>query len=277
MKIGITTFVTDTGMFPDVLAVEVENRGFDSLFFPEHSHIPVSRTTPYPYGERLPDPYYRVWDPFVALASAAVTTSRLLLGTGVSLLAQRDAIQTAKEISCIDHLSKGRFIFGVGLGWNYEEMKNHGVEPKNRGRFVDEKINALKQVWTSDAAQFYGEYVSFGPIHQWPKPVQQPYPRIYIGGIGSSAVKRAVRLGAGWMPIGARTPSEVDSQLSLPVIMGEPGMRVTAALVRRDQEVIHRYAEWGVERVTFFLPPKDKSQSLRRLDELAELSEKCLN
>jgi len=274
MKIGITAFITDNGMLPDELGTEIENRGFESLFLPEHSHIPVSRATPYPYGERLPDPYFRAWDPFVALAGAAVATKKLLLGTGVSLVAQRDTIQTAKEVSCIDQLSKGRFIFGVGTGWNYEEMKNHGVEPKIRGSLVDEKLNALKRIWTSDEAQFHGKHVSFDPIYQWPKPVQKPFPKIYVGGVGYAAVKRAVRLGMGWMPIGASTPCEVDSQLRIPSSLGEPGMPVTAALVQRDQEVLRRYAEWDVERVTFFLPPKNRSQSLHRLDELADLSVK---
>ncbi len=269
MKVGITTFVSEGGMAPDVLAREIEARGFESLFLPEHSHTPVCRATPYPFGEPLPAPYYCVWDPFVALAAAAVATESLLLGTSVVLLAQRDPIQTAKEVACLDQLSMGRFIFGVGAGWNREEMRNHDVVPETRGALLDEKIRAMREIWTHDEAEFHGKYIAFDAIFQWPKPMQLPSPPIYVGGTGNVAVMRAKRLGVGWMPLGVNHVRDVNDQVMLMRQGGNSSSPITVTMVRRDQAILTAYHDAGVERVSLFLPPKGESESLRRLDELA--------
>jgi len=182
MRFGISTFITDEGIRPDVLGRALEERGFSSLFLAEHSHIPVRRESPYPGGGELPRKYYRTLDPFVALTAAAVVTSRLVLGTGIALLPQRDVIHTAKQVASLDLVSGGRVVFGVGVGWNREEMRNHGTDPATRGALMDEQLAALTRIWTADRAEFHGEHVDFDPIHSWPKPVQRPRPPIYIGG-----------------------------------------------------------------------------------------------
>jgi len=274
MKIGISTFVTDTTMRPDVLARAVEDRGFESLFLPEHSHVPASRETPFPFGEPLPTPYFRVWDPFVALAAAAVTTSTLRLGTGVILLVQRDVIQTAKEIACLDLLSNGRLVVGVGAGWNREEMRNHGTDPVTRGALLDEQITALRAIWTSETAEYHGEHVDFAPFYQWPKPMQQPCPPIFIGGGSRAAVTRAVRLGDGWMPIAVDDPDQVGSQVERMSAAAKPGHPITVLMASQKPELLAAYAEAEVDRVTLFLPVKSETEALRRLDGLAAVADR---
>lgn len=276
MKVGISSFITDEGIKPDVLATAVEERGFDALFLPEHSHIPVGRETPFPFGDPLPRAYYRTWDPFVALAAAATATSRLLLGTGVTLLIQRDIIHTAKEIASLDQLSDGRVIFGVGAGWNREEMRNHGTDPRTRTALLDEQVEALKAIWTTEEAEFHGRFIDFDPIFQWPKPVQRPHPRLYVGGNSAPAVRRAARLGAGWMPTAVLTSEDVRGQLALPAECDVPNLPVTVALVRRDPGLLAKYAEAGVERATLFLPLKPEAESLLVLDKLAGIAEDFL-
>ncbi|MDT7575898.1 MAG: hypothetical protein QOH17_2231, partial [Pseudonocardiales bacterium] len=182
MKFGIATFITDEGIRPAALGRALEERDFSSLFIAEHSHIPAGRESPYPGGGELPRRYYRTLDPFVALAAVASVTSRLVLGTGIALLPQRDVIHTANEVASLDLVSDGRVAFGVGVGWNREEMRNHGTDPATRGALMDEQLAALKQIWTQDQAEFHGKHVDFDPIFLWPKPVQQPHPPIYLGG-----------------------------------------------------------------------------------------------
>src|SRR5574340_348997 len=200
MKFGIATFVTDEGIRPDALGRALEERGFDSLFLAEHSHIPVSRTTPYPGGGDLPRQYYRTLDPFVALTAAASVTSDLLVATGIALLIQRDVIHTAKEVASLDLISGGRMLFGVGVGWNREEMRNHGTDPRTRGALINEQLAALKQIWTKDEAEFHGKYIDFDPIYSWPKPVRKPHPPIYIGGESPAALERLLKFGDAWLP-----------------------------------------------------------------------------
>lgn len=273
MKIGITTILTDQGIRPDVLAKAVEDRGFESVFLPEHSHIPVCRATPYPFGEPLPKAYYRMWDPFVALSAMAAVTSTLTIGTGVALLVQRDVIHTAKEVASLDLLSDGRFIFGVGAGWNIEEMENHRTDPSSRGALLDERIDAMTTIWSSYEAEFHGKFEDFDPIYQWPKPKCEPHPPIYIGGTSEAAVRRAVRLGAGWMPTCVGDPGDAREQVEVLAQSGGLGLPITVIMVPRDARFIDAYADAGVERITLFLPVREERDSLHRLDNLAAVAE----
>ena len=203
MRFGVLTFVTDEGIGPVELGAALERRGFESVFLAEHSHIPVDAKTPYPGGGPIPPKYYRTLDPFVALTAAAVATQNLVLGTGIALVPQRDPIHTAKEVASLDLVSQGRFRFGVGVGWLREEIANHGVDPSVRGRVVDERLDAMIEIWTQEKAEFHGDFVDFDPIYSWPKPVQIPFPPLYLGG-GPAGFKRIARLNAGWL---AMTPS----------------------------------------------------------------------
>src|ERR1700733_10433946 len=197
MKIGISTFVNDDSIDTVSLARGIKERGCESLVVAEHTHIPASRETPYPLGGELPPMYYRTLDPFVTLAAAAGVTSRIELFTGIALLIQRDPITTAKEAASIDLISGGRFVFGVGAGWNIEELRDHGTDPKTRGALLDERIEAIKALWTTDPAEYHGKYVDFEPSYSRPKPVQKPYPPIFIGGDSDATVKRVIRHEAG--------------------------------------------------------------------------------
>lgn len=190
MGFGVLTFVTDEGIGPVELGQALEQRGFESLFLAEHSHIPVDTKTPYPSGGPIPRKYYRTLDPFVALTAAAVATENLLLGTGIALVPQRDPIHTAKEVASLDLVSQGRFRFGVGVGWLREEIVNHGVDPAVRGHVVDERLDAMIQLWTHEKAEFHGDFVNFGPVYSWPKPVQKPYPPLFLGGAGGLQAHR---------------------------------------------------------------------------------------
>ncbi len=200
MKFGALMFFTDYSMPPAGLAVALEERGFDIVWAPEHSHIPISRKTPFIMGGDLPKRYYDVMDPFVTLTAAAMATKTLRVGTGVCLIAQRDPIQTAKLVASIDVISGGRFVFGVGNGWNQDEMENHGTVFASRHKLAREKIEAMKAIWTQTKAEYHGEFVNFDPMMTWPKPVQKPYPPIFVGGAFPYSARRAVRYGDGWMP-----------------------------------------------------------------------------
>ncbi|MBW3664194.1 MAG: LLM class F420-dependent oxidoreductase [Actinobacteria bacterium] len=205
MRYGVTLMLTDRSMRPDELAREVEAHGFDSLYLPEHTHIPTARATPAPMGEPLPESYQRLLDPFVALTAAAAATSRLRVGTGVCLVAERDPIVTAKEVASVDLLSDGRFVFGVGFGWNREELAHHGVAYEDRRAVVLERLALMRALWTQDEASFDGERISLEPSWQWPKPVQSPHPPVLFGvGAGERSVRLLVEHADGWIPIGGR-------------------------------------------------------------------------
>ncbi|MFD2418864.1 LLM class F420-dependent oxidoreductase [Amycolatopsis pigmentata] len=270
MKFGIATFVTDDGIGPAALGKALEERGFDSLFLAEHSHIPVSRETPYPAGGDLPREYYRTLDPFVALAAAATVTSDLLLGTGVALTIQRDVIHTAKEVASLDLLSGGRVIFGVGVGWNREEMRDHGTDPRTRGALLDEQLAALKVIWTQDEAEFHGEYVDFDPMFQWPKPVSKPHPPVYIGGQSPAALARVAAHGDGWLPIAG--PGQLRRARERFAELGREDVPFTAFGVGDDPRLIEGYAEAGAERVALLLPTLPEAETLTRLDQLAKVA-----
>src|SRR5205809_6626473 len=193
-------FPTDYAIDPVTLGRAVEERGFESLFFPEHTHIPTSRRTPWPGGAELPREYSYTYDLFVAMAAVAATTEKLMLGTGICLVVERDPIILAKEVASLDFISGGRVIFGVGGGWNREEMENHGTDPRTRFPLMRERILAMKEIWTKDEAEYHGKYVDFDPIWSWPKPHQRPHPPVLVGGNGETVIDRVLRFGDEWMP-----------------------------------------------------------------------------
>jgi probable F420-dependent oxidoreductase len=267
MKFGISTFVTDEGIVPGALATAVEERGFDSLFIAEHTHIPLSRKSPWPRGGELPRKYYRTLDPFITLTAAAAATERLLLGTGVVLVVERDPIITAKEVASLDLVSGGRMIFGIGVGWNREEMENHGTNPRRRGKLMNERLRAMIEIWTKDEPEFHGEYVDFDPIGIWPKPVQKPYPPIYVGG-GSRAFERIVQLGDAWLANGL-PPGKLEPMLGeLREVAGRE-VPVSVFNASSEPEDLEAYRLLGVERVLLGLPTLPESETLDQLDNLA--------
>lgn len=270
MKYGISTFVTDEGIAPAELGKAIEERGFDALFVAEHTHIPTSRETPYPGGEPLPRRYYRTLDPFVVLTAAATATDRLTVATGIALMIQRDPIITAKEVASLDLVSGGRAIFGVGTGWNREEIRNHGTDPAHRGALMDERIRAMRAIWAQDEAEFHGRYVDFDPVYSWPKPVQRPHPPIYVGGESPRAVARVAEYGGGWLPR-AGTDNLADR---IRQVRDQAGWRVPVSLYAapNDRSAIEEYASAGVDRVLFYLPTEPRDTTLRHLDRTAELA-----
>ncbi len=267
MRFGISTFVTDEGTPPGALAAAIEERGFDSLFVAEHTHIPLSRKSPWPRGGELPRRYYRTLDPFIALTAAAAATERLLLGTGVALVVERDPIVTAKEVASLDLVCGGRFVFGVGVGWNREEMENHGTDPRTRGKLMDERVRAMIEIWTKDEPEFHGRFVDFDPIGAWPKPVQKPYPPIYVGG-GSPAFRRIAEFGDAWLANGL-PPGELEPLLGELRETAGRDVPVTVFGASNDPTDLQAYARLGVERVLLNLPTLPENETLENLDELA--------
>jgi probable F420-dependent oxidoreductase len=272
MRFGIATFITDESIRPAALGPALEERGFDSLFIAEHSHIPVGRDTPYPAGGELPRRYYRTLDPFVALSAIAAVTSRLVLGTGIVLLPQRDVIHTAKEVASLDLVSGGRVAFGVGVGWNREEMRNHGTDPATRGKRVDEQLAALKQIWTTERAEYHGRFVDFDPIFAWPKPVQQPHPPIYLGGESPAALRRLATYGDGWLPRAHTPPAEIRRVRQWLGEQGRTDIPFTIFSASTDEAKLSGYAEAGVDEITLALDSLDDAGTMRALDGLAEVA-----
>jgi probable F420-dependent oxidoreductase len=272
MKYGIATFLTDEGISPLALGPALEDRGFDSVFLAEHSHIPVSRESRYPSGGDLPRKYYRTLDPFVALTALAAVTRNLLVGTGIALLPQRDVIHLAKEAASLDLVSGGRLQLGVGVGWNREEMANHGTDPRTRGALMDEMLAALAQIWTTDEAQFHGRYISFDPIFAWPKPLQKPHPPIYIGGESDAALTRLARFGDAWFPRSNTSPDKLRQVREWLIEQGRPDVPFTIFGAGIDPAKLAGYAEGGVDRITFLLETSPESETLAELDVLAALA-----
>ncbi|MUL66468.1 F420-dependent oxidoreductase [Mycobacterium sp. CBMA 234] len=268
MEFGISTFVDDDSIDPVSLARAIEERGFASLIVAEHSHIPASRETPYPMGGDLPSWYYNTLDPFVTLAAAAAVTSTIELFTGIALLIQRDPIHTAKEAASIDLISGGRFVFGVGAGWNLEEMRDHGTDPKTRGTRLDESIEAIQALWTAEPAEYHGKYVNFDSSYCRPKPVQKPHPPIFIGGNSDATVKRVVRHGAGW--ISNPFPRDVLAK-RIGQLRDAAGHDVPLAMfgVPIEPDYWGGLEDLGFGRVGLMLPSVGKEESLRLLDEYA--------
>ncbi|MFD9895083.1 LLM class F420-dependent oxidoreductase [Amycolatopsis sp. NPDC059027] len=275
MDFGIATSVTDEGIRPHVLGAAIEERGFHSLFLPEHSHIPVSRETPYPGGE-LPRGAARNLDPFVALTAVASATSKLRLGTAVALMIQRDVFYTAKEIASLDLLSNGRVVFGVGAGWNIEEMRNHGVDPRTRGALLTEQLRALKEIWTKDEAEFHGEHIDFDPIFSWPKPVRKPHPPIYVAGQGPAGLKRLAEHADGWLPHFVTPLDELRRVRSWLADQGRADVRISVFGAPGDPELVRGFADAGVDEVSFLMPTLPEAGTLERLDHLAKVAEPLL-
>ena len=253
MRLGVFTFLNDAAIGPVDVAVALETRGFGSLFVTEHSHIPVNTKTPYPMGGPIPPQYYRTLDPFVSLTAAAVATESLLLGTGISLVTQRDPIQTAKEVASLDLVSEGRFLFGVGVGWLREEIANHGVDPRVRGRVMDERLRAMIEIWTKDEAAFHGKYVDFDPIYSWPKPVSKPHTPVYIEA-GPANFTRITELGAGWLSL-SPSADALAPDLAKLRDLAVPDVPVIASHVGQvTAEVLAGYRDLGIEHITVELP-----------------------
>jgi len=278
MEFGASIFFTDYSITPAELAVALEERGFDSLWAAEHSHIPVPRKTPPPGGGELHKRYYDVMDPFVTLTAAACATKRLKVATGIALVIQRDTIQTAKLVASIDQVSRGRFLFGIGCGWNAEEMEDHGTVYETRTLKMHEQIEAMKEIWTKDTAEYHGQIVGFPPMQAWPKPVQKPHPPVIVGGAFRLAGRRAIRYGNGILPAapsaGSGSPEEFMPRFRK---MAEEAGRDPASLsvtlggAPEDLAVLRRNRDLGVTRMTVRLPPAGKDQILPILDRWAKL------
>jgi probable F420-dependent oxidoreductase len=271
------TFPTDDAVAPDELARMAEERGFESLFFPEHTHIPGSRESAYPGGGELPEMYSRTHDPFVALTMAAAATERLLVGTGICLVVERDPITTAKEVASLDQLSGGRFLFGVGAGWNREEMANHGTDPGLRFGLMRERIEAMKAIWTEDEASYHGRYVDFDRIWSWPKPVSQPYPPIIVGGNGERVLNRVIAYGDEWMPNRIESVDRLRERMEQLGRMASDAGRETPkvglyAAPAKAAEMAS-YEGIGISRYVLFVPPVHRPEAEARLDHLAGVIE----
>jgi len=275
MHVGITIFPTDYSIAPADVAREVEARGFESLWLPEHTHIPVELTSPWPGGPELPKPYYDVYEPFISLAAAAAVTSRIKLATGICLVVQRDPIQTAKDVATLDRISNGRFLFGIGGGWNAAEMRDHGTDFATRFALMRERVLAMKEIWTQPKPEFHGRFVDFPPMLTWPKPVQRPHPPIHVGGAYPHALRRAIEYGDGWIPILGRGPvleklPEIREQLR-GAGRDPDAFEVTLFGVPGDAELLARALDAGVARCVLGLPSAKEDEVLPALDRHAAL------
>jgi probable F420-dependent oxidoreductase len=276
MEIGVFIFATHYSIDIRELAVALEERGFESLFLPEHTHIPVSRKTPWPGGGALPREYVHTYDPFVALSFAASETKSLKLGTGICLVPQRDPFVTAKSVASLDRLSDGRFIFGIGGGWNVDEMENHGARYETRFKLLRERVLAMKAMWTEEEASFHGDYVDFDPVWSSPKPVQTPHPPIILGGETQYTLRRVVEFCDGWFPRASAAFEPVEGMSRLRQAAAEAGrdmasLSVTVFRAPTDKAALARYAEAGVARGILQLPSAGRDEVLPLLDSYAAL------
>lgn len=282
MRIGISMFPTDTSAAPGEVAAAVESFGFDSFWVSEHSHMPVN--TQFPLADKVPREYSSMWDPFIALAAAASATQRIGLGTGICIITQRDPINTAKTVSSLDLLSNGRISLGVGAGWNEPEMQNHGTAPGGRFKLMRERVEAMRQLWTQEVAEYHGDLVDFDPVWQWPKPVQQPCPPVLIAGANPNVIKRVARYGDGWLPVvvpeaTAATAGRVTTMADL--MQQVPQMRALANAAGRappsvvvsgaalDPAVVDAMLSIAVDELVFRVPSADMDSVLAELEQLA--------
>jgi probable F420-dependent oxidoreductase len=276
MDLGLAHFATDYGMQPADIGRRAEELGFESLFFPEHTHIPVSRDTPYAGGGELPREYRHIIDPFAGLAAAAAVTARLKVGTGVCLIIERDPIVTAKEVATLDHLSAGRFLFGVGAGWNLEEMRNHGTDPDTRFRRMRESVEAMKAIWTEEEAEYHGRIIDFDPIWSWPKPVQKPHPPVLVGGLGEKVYDRVVAYGDEWIPNRVKSPEELGERIAelqrRAEAAGRQRIPVTVFGAKAELRLLERLKAAGVTRALFYLRAGEADEVERHLEELGKVA-----
>lgn len=274
-RFGITMFPTDYSIQPVELARAAEERGFESLFFPEHTHIPTSRKTPFPGGGTLPKHYSHTHDPFVAFGACAAVTKKIRLGTGICLVVQRDPIVLAKEIATVDSLSNGRFVLGIGAGWNREEMQNHGADYTNRWGLVREKILAMKAIWTQDEAQFHGKFVDFDPIWSYPKPAQRGGPPVWIGANSKWVFDRIAEYGDGWMPIGGLGSGNMERLQAACEARGRKVSDITLALFAAPTKIesLQGRIEQGFDELIFNVDSEAADVVLPKLDQLVKLVE----
>jgi len=270
VKFGVAIFPTDYAISMTELAPAAEEVGFESLWVAEHSHIPTSRESRWPGGDQLPTQYWHTIDPFIALTMAATASKTLLVGTGICLVIERDPIHTAKEVASVDHVSNGRFIFGVGGGWNREEMADHGTDFSRRWKLLRERVEAMKAIWTQDEAEYHGELVDFGPMLSWPKPVQKPHPPIILGGSGPKILERVVRYADGWMPNRGDVLERIPELREMEQAAGRGHIPVSY-YPKPNAEEIERVAKAGVERCIYYVPADGRDAALRKLDELAPM------
>ena len=276
MHIGVCIFATEYAIRIDELAREAEARKFESLWVPEHTHIPTSRRSPFAGGQQLPEQYKHTLDPFVALTAAVAATERLRVGNGICLIIERDTITTAKSVASLDLLSHGRFEFGLGGGWNAEEMEHHGTEFKTRFKRLEEQVRAMKEIWTKDVAEYHGKFVSFDPIWAWPKPAQKPHPPILLGGESGYTLQRVVDFCDGWYPRGRAPEKVVEGMKDLKARAAKAGrdmrtISVSAFATPPDKKVLDDFAAAGVTRSIFLLPPEPRDKVLPLLDQYAKL------
>jgi probable F420-dependent oxidoreductase len=276
MLIGAAMFATDYAIRPDELARELEQRGFESLWLPEHTHIPASRRSPYPGGGDLPKEYWHTHDLFLALTAAALATKKLRVASGICLIIQRDPITTAKEIASIDMLSGGRFIFGIGGGWNAEEMENHGTNFKKRWKVLRERVLAMKEIWTKEEAEFHGEFVNFDKIWSYPKPIQKPHPPILMGGDGPTTFDRVIEFCDGWLPLGYRPINMGQKIADLKQRAEKAGrdsksLSITVFGATPQQATLDELAKAGVQRAVFMLPAAPRDTVLPVMDKYTAL------
>jgi len=267
MEFGVAIFPTHDAIAPADVARLAEERGYESLFFPEHTHIPASRDTPHPSGRELPRKYIHTYDLFVSVTAALMATSRLRVGSGICLVVERDPITTAKEVASVDFMSGGRFEFGVGAGWNREEMANHGTDPRKRMAVMRERVEAMKEIWTKDVASYSGEYVSFDSIWSWPKPAQRPHPPVLVGGEGPGVLDRVLAFGDAWFPnLGPDTEgiildraAELRARADRPVALMAMGVPARA-------KVLEAFADAGFQRVVRWLPSAGRGRVEQAMD-----------
>ncbi len=278
MQVGVFYFPVDYGIDPGELAAALEARAFASLYVPEHTHIPVSRRTPFPGGSELPKKYAHTHDPFVALSFAAAATKKLLLGTGICLIPEHDPIVTAKSVASLDQLSGGRFIFGIGGGWNVEEMENHGAQYDARFRLMRERILAMQAMWKDEEAAYHGKFVNFDPIWSYPKPKQRPHPPILLGGETDYTLRRIVEYCDGWIPrpVAGFTPRDAKARLARTAESkgrNPAELSITVFRAPPDKTALDDYRAAGIDAALLEIPDLGRDEILRLLDKYAPLTQ----
>ena len=279
MKFGIVSYNTEYGIRPDDAARAAEARGFESIWLPEHTHIPVSRESPFPLGGELPEEYKHFMDPFVSLMAAAAATTTLKVATGICLLIEHDPIVVAKAVATLDYLSGGRVLFGIGGGWNREEMANHGTRFDDRWKVLRERMLAIKAIWTEEQAAYHGDFVDFDAIWCYPKPVQKPHPPVYLGAVSKAGLKRVVDWCDGWLLVDPQDDTLEQAARELDALCAargrDPGeVSITAFATQTvTAELVERYAAAGVERTIVWLPPDSTANAMAVMDAAAPLVE----